>query len=269
MKDLFFIREMIFPFGCGSCGKALLTREDSYLGLCHDCRSLIESSLNTMNLCSICGKPLISEKETCLICREKILGGINQYNEWLYKLRTIFPYTGKFKNILGSYKFKKSIGMGNFFAHCLYIALNDLLKGRHNPNENEEIAWVPVPPKPGKIKEKGWDQIQYLAELLEKTYKQAVRQRGTKKAALYPHKPSFTLPVCRCLERLKSRSQKELNREERKKNLKGRILCVKPPPHTAVIFDDVFTTGATLNACAEALIGAGAKKVYGICLFYD
>jgi predicted amidophosphoribosyltransferase len=35
---------------------------------------------------------------------------------------------------------------------------------------------------------------------------------------------------------------------------------------SVVVVDDVCTTGATLNACAEALLEAGAKAVYGITL---
>jgi len=75
--------------------------------------------------------------------------------------------------------------------------------------------------------------------------------------------------VNRCLKRLPSRSQKELSKEERKTNLKGRIICSKQPPKTAILFDDVITTGATLEACAAALLQGGTEKVYAVCLFYD
>jgi predicted amidophosphoribosyltransferase len=88
-------------------------------------------------------------------------------------------------------------------------------------------------------------------------------------------------PVCRCLARLPSESQKELNREDRQNNLRKKIIlknagkpCAGPGgqttvPRRAVLFDDVYTTGSTMDACAEALKSGGAEKVYGICLFYD
>ena len=193
--------------------------------------------------CEICGRPLITEKETCLSCRESDISGEKHCNDHIIKMRALFPYTGKFKTALGSYKFGKALGPGYFFAQCLNSALADF-----DFSLFQVAAWVPVPPRPGKIKAQGWDQIEYLARLLERTRK---------------------LPVCRCLKRLPSRSQKELNREDRASNLKGRIFCTKRPPETAVIFDDVVTTGATLNACADALCKKGCAKIYAICLFYD
>jgi len=257
----YYLREYFFPQGCGACAIALLDIEDVNTGLCGKCRSIFESAFAGQNRCRYCGRQLISEIETCLSCREKEAAKNGRFNEYFIKQRALFPYTGKFRLVLRAYKFGKSLGLGNYFVRFLNMTIKDLddvlietpMAYSGAPSGCQEAAWVPVPPKPGKIKTHGWDQIEFLAGLLEKA-----KGRNAK-----------TLPVCRCLKRLSSRSQKKLNRDERGKNLKGRIICVKPPPRTAILFDDVITTGATLNACAEALLKGGAGKVYGICLFYD
>ncbi|MDR1024441.1 MAG: ComF family protein, partial [Treponema sp.] len=103
------------------------------------------------------------------------------------------------------------------------------------------------PPRPGKIRRSGWDQVEYLARRLEKE----------------------DLPVRRCLKRLPSKTQKKLGRQDRLQNLEGRFISTAAPPRRALLIDDVMTTGATLEACAAALKKAGSELVYGICLFYD
>ena len=259
IETLFYLREYLFPSGCGGCGEALLNGEDAYFGLCGNCRAVFESAFAGESRCEICGKPLISEKEACLSCRKNGALESGRYNERLIKLRTCFPYTGKFRLSLGAYKFGKSLGAGNFLAGFFLPAIEGL-----GLAPNGETAWVPVPPRPGKIKKKGWDQIEYLAKLLGRNHRREASHRRSGGSG-----PRYSFPVCRCLKRLPSRSQKELNREERGTNLKGRILCKKQPPRTAILFDDVMTTGATLDACAAALLEGGAEKVYGVCLFFD
>ena len=250
MKTLFYLREYFFPRGCGGCGAALYKPTDAFYGLCGECRKLLESFIALEQRCTICGKPLISEKETCLSCRNREATDSWVYNEQITLMRTLFPYAGKFKTVLGAYKFWKSLGIANFLAGCLTQVLDNF---GDSGTAIKEAAWVPVPPRPGKIKNQGWDQIEHLTGLLEKAHKRS----------------GSGIPVCRCLKRLPSRSQKELNKEERGSNLKGRILCTKQPPKTAILFDDVITTGATMNACAAALLEGGAEKVYGVCLFFD
>jgi predicted amidophosphoribosyltransferase len=82
-------------------------------------------------------------------------------------------------------------------------------------------------------------------------------------------KANDRLPVSRCLKRRVSKAQKSLNRKDRLENLKDRIYVKGTVPQTALIIDDVITTGSTMEICANTLKAAGAKTVYGLCLFYD
>jgi ComF family protein len=67
------------------------------------------------------------------------------------------------------------------------------------------------------------------------------------------------------LQRIKSTPpQGHLKRNERAANVKGAFRVKNHPAilgKTILLVDDVFTTGATLNACARALLDAGAANV--------
>ncbi|MCL1815475.1 MAG: double zinc ribbon domain-containing protein [Treponema sp.] len=251
------LREALFPQGCALCGRALYKtagragNENALYGLCGSCREILVVPRAGRGRCSICGKPLISESGTCLPCRN---GPARSFD----RVISLFPYAGKYQKILSAYKFKKHLSLGNFFAEKLRQGLDMLLDSLENSTMNTALfGWTPVPFRSEKIKQKGWDQIEYLARLLESS------------------KNKNSIPVRRCLLRLPSESQKELNRENRLQNLKGKIIVTNSTavsrmvPRTAILFDDVYTTGATLDACATALKTGGAERVYGICLCYD
>jgi ComF family protein len=70
------------------------------------------------------------------------------------------------------------------------------------------------------------------------------------------------------LKRVKRRkSQAGLSASERRRNVAGAIKAgTKLKGLNVLLVDDVFTTGATLEACARALKRAGAAEVHGLTL---
>jgi predicted amidophosphoribosyltransferase len=69
------------------------------------------------------------------------------------------------------------------------------------------------------------------------------------------------LPLAEVLRRSAARDQRSLGRAERAANAAGTFRAVGQPPGRVLLTDDVFTTGATLDAASGVLLSAGAEAV--------
>lgn len=102
---------------------------------------------------------------------------------------------------------------------------------------------VPVPLHSTRFAQRGYNQAKLLSEALSKV---------------------VNVPVVDALQRERDTpSQVGLNRTERLTNVEGAFVAVSPGNvKSALLIDDVRTTGATLRACATALQEAGIPLVY-------
>jgi ComF family protein len=108
---------------------------------------------------------------------------------------------------------------------------------------------VPVPASPDRVRDRGYDQAALIAT-----------EAGRR----------LRLPVARALVRTRSTTaQFDLDRSARATNLGGAFSVADGrlvAGRWCVLVDDVVTTGATLAACASAVLDAGAAAVSAIAV---
>lgn len=223
---------------CVCCGKKVLA-----MPLCFKCNSLLrKSSQSAVPRCGICGKPLVSEIGLCSSCRG---------NPVLKSPDGVFPvfsYRLWRKTLLFSWKMQEKRSLSSYFASLVHDKLLEI-----EEKCGKKLSIVPVPPRPGKIREKGWDQIEDLCFYLSK---------------------GWNVKILSLLKRNSKNQQKKLDRVQRLENI-GSAYSVSSQaekrkiqiPEKAVLLDDVLTTGSTLENCACLLKKLGVKEVFVITLF--
>ncbi|MEO6059224.1 MAG: ComF family protein [Candidatus Limnocylindria bacterium] len=153
-----------------------------------------------------------------------------------------FVHEGAMRRALQRLKYGGAAALAAPLAERALPALTDLLA-----MVDGEVALVPVPVHPERQRQRGYNQAALLAGELA---------------------PRIGLPVRDILVRTRPTARQHgLNRAARLHNLRGAFGLAGPPPRgTAVLVDDILTTSATLEACAEVLRFGGATRVVGFAI---
>ncbi len=198
--------------------------------LCLDCRQTI--ALIEPPFCPRCGRPSQSDR-VCALCRHSppSLAGI----------RSVGYHEGVLREAIHQFKYRDVRGLAE--------PLGELLAGYVLEHPLPADVVVPVPLHPARLADRGYNQSALLA-----------RELGRR----------VGLPVVEeSLLRVRhTRQQVGLSAEERRENVAGAFACGddRLAGRRVLLIDDVYTTGATLNACGEALADAGAASVWGLTL---
>ncbi len=229
-----FLLELFFPSFCLGCQK-------EGVFLCGDCQSTLEISEFNYCLCNKNPQRLIPGEKSgkCSRCPDKKLSGL--YFALPYQEKTLT------RKLIYQFKYDPYLkGLAQPLAQT--IALHLVLAKNNTESIWENSVFIPVPMERKKMRKRGYNQAQELAQELSKII--------------------ITPAIAKNLVKIKkTRSQTKLSAKERQENMAGAFAIKNPAEirgRKIFLVDDVYTTGATMNECARVLKDAGAKSVWGI-----
>jgi len=233
---------MLLSIGsCLLCGYL----DELTLGVCRRCDELIKSELFSAyspSSCPICGDPQLHIDSVC---------SHHGQQDPVYIQKVGF-YSSYLKELIIRYKFSPCRTLSAYMASLIL----PMVRNQAQPSKLIWIVFVPCSIK--GFRNRGWDQMELIAEQLAKT-------PGIGRASI--------------LVRIDGKEQKLKSKEKRMMEAAGAFALDphKNPlssdrgvlPDSIVLIDDVHTTGATMNECIKLLQSHFTCRVSGICLAMD
>lgn len=219
--------DLLYPRRCPLCKNVLDFQESK---VCDSC--LKKQKWVKPPYCLKCGKTVEAEEDACC-------GDCTAMEKSFQRGYPAFHYIGEIKEALYAFKYNNQRSYGDFFADCIMKQYGEELK------HLQFDGLIPVPVHKKKKRVRGYNQAEVLAKELGKQLR-------------IPVYPSYLVRV------VNTNPQKELNDKTRMKNLKNAFKIGQNTIELkkVLLVDDIYTSGATIEACTKVLLAAGVEKVY-------
>jgi len=228
--------DIIFPGLCIFCKKTSSGQQ-----LCNNCYSEIRF-IDSSNICICCGIPFNSFNESSHIPGHKCANCIREKINF-NKCRSIAHFDGTIRELLHGFKYKKKLGIGNFFIKLIID---------HFPKDlNGFDLMMPVPLHIHKLREREYNQSAVFVNNLSKRLNCEKDLFSLVKSSETDPQINFKNRTMRKRNILKSFSVNDIKKVEKR---------------SILLIDDVYTSGSTINECAKVLLKAGAGKVQALTL---
>lgn len=229
------ILHIVFPERCPGCDEV---HPVGVHGFCENCRRILQEPQG--NLCPYCGKSISEEEDCCQECK----GVYRSFNAG----EALWLYTGQLRESMSRFKHGGRAEYGRVYGEMLWKNKKSWIE------KIGKAVLVPVPISGKRLRRRGYNQAELIARELSvcsglpMAADLLIRQRETK-------------------------PQKELSRRERQENIRGAFVCNEVTEDwlylsrkCAIIIDDIYTTGSTIEACACALREVGFEKIFFLCI---
>ena len=228
--------EALFPSGiyCISCG-SMIDRDRTY-ALCDSCAA----KLHWINgrSCEKCGKALADtyRGRVCYDCMAEEHDFTRGFSCMTYGLME--------RNMILSFKYGDKGYMGRHFGDIMYDRLTC--------EDIEADVVIPVPLHRKRQQKRGYNQTEIMADRL--SYLMKIKLDTKSLIKVRETRPLSGMNIADMAMAVESAFEV---REGRREALYGK---------NVLLVDDIYTTGATADACSRAVLAGGAKNVYVISL---
>jgi competence protein ComFC len=221
--------DAFYPRRCVGCGGF------SCEPLCARCEAMLPRVFAPT--CLRCGAPL-GELPDCSFCRG--------YTYRFDRAVCVGLYEGPLRRAVIHLKFRRWLRA----VEPLAALVVEMLTRSENAALREADGLVPMPIHPFRRAQRGFNQAEEIARIVSQQIGMPLMARVVRR-------------------RFYRRPQVGLTGAERWQNVQGVFEVVQPEAvqgKRLLLLDDVFTTGSTFDACADALKRAGAAEVVAVAL---